>query len=107
MSNDCFVPISYYYKNPHVIESVIHEAVIDYIKTCDNPGFFLRTYFDIRDNWEHRSEIEHWCSVFIEQQVKEHVNFDEEAVYVYINGFTEENTQYYKRQRPYFEDFEE
>lgn len=79
MSEECDCPIEHYTDN--IIESIIINAVYDYIDTCDRPSTFLRLINDCIER--DLNMVEKICIAFTLVQVK---RSDGE----YINGFKEE-----------------
>ena len=93
------------YFSDDVMDSIIIAAVLNYIECCDNPKFFMWQFFDSKKresnykyhlsviekkDFEMPSDFELFCRIFSGLQVKERVG----CGYRYINGFTEENTQF-------------
>ena len=93
------------YFSDDIMDSIITEAVLNYIECCDNPRFFMWQFFDSKkresnykyflsvtqkENFEMPSDFELFCRIFSGLQVREPV----EGGYNYINGFTHENTQF-------------
>ena len=67
---------------------IIKYAVLDYIETADYPRGFLFDYFEAQRY--HTDAIDAWLSALRFVQVKRFIDYDTN-VYVYVNGFTEEN----------------
>lgn len=72
------------------VHSVIKNAVLDFIKTCDKRVIFLFDYFDgIGDEWER------WCRALALVQIREK---DENGEYHFINGFDEELVKPFRKE---------
>lgn len=100
LSDDCWCPFSYCVEHPDCLDSIVQSAVLDYISSCENPRGFLWHYFDVKrlfgtDILPIREAVYNdtqcWCAALVAVSVR---NGDK-----YINGFTEENTVSYKRER--------
>ena len=82
MSKECMCPLSTY--TTAVTESIVVEAMCDYIDTCDKPSTFLRQVRDTKEALIRDLTLtERICIAFSLVQVK---NGDGE----YINGFDAE-----------------
>lgn len=64
-----------------VLLGIVRTAVLDYIKTADDPAAFLYDYFEAA---KREDAIEAWCSAFALTQVR---NSEKGC---FVNGFTEE-----------------
>ncbi len=94
LSDDCNVPYSYYGKAKHVVDDVVHDAVKNYVATCDNPKAFLFEYFEAKRMFgDKMDDAECWCSALMQQQVADGDT--------YVNGFTYGNTRPYMPKRPF------
>lgn len=94
LSDDCMCPFSYYQKDPACIAGVVRQAVLDYMKVCDNPSFVLWQYFDHQRLFgDIYDDTQLWCATLVSVAVRDNGK--------YINGFSEENTKKYVRQYPF------
>lgn len=94
LSDDCMCPFSTYAKSPGCMSGVIHNAVTDYMKACENPSFLVWEYFETKRQWGDRyTDDQCWCVALMMTQVRN----DNQ----YINGFSEANTKHYKRKRQF------
>ena len=104
MSDDCDCSFAYYKTHPNVLKSVIEEAVKDFANCTYTPHVFLYDYFEARNRVIMTpdgikllyNETEAWCVALTLCNVR-----DNTSKSTYVNGFTEYNTQAYKRQRPF------
>lgn len=93
LSDDCQCPFSYYVENPACIESVVREAVLDYMKASDNPSFVLWQYFENkRLLGDVYNDTQLWCSALVGVTVRQDQRF--------VNGFNAYNTKPYSRKAP-------
>lgn len=93
MSDDCMCPFSYYIKDLSCIDGVIKQAVLDYMRACDNPSFVLWQYFENKRMFgEIYNDTQLWCSALVGVAVRDNGK--------YINGFSEYNTKSYTRKAP-------
>jgi hypothetical protein len=94
LSDDCMCPFSVYVKQPGLMSDVIHNAVTDYLKACENPSFFVWEYFNAKRSWGDRyTDDQCWCVALMMCNVRDNGK--------YVNGFNDRNTQRYKRQRKF------
>lgn len=78
MSHECGCPAEDY--NGALIESILREALFDYISCADNPGFELRNL--LAPSFSHEPSLsERICSMFQLTAVRGDAG--------YVNGFTE------------------
>lgn len=95
LSDDCGCPYSVYQKDPSIVESVVRQTVVEYMRVCDNPSLFLREYFEAKRLFGSLyNDTQCWCSALASQTVREDRG-------TYVNGFTSYNTKKYTRQRPF------
>ena len=100
LSDNCLVQFSYFQNHQEVLDKVVHNAVLDYISSCENPRHFLWDYFEAKRTMQDNphlhinyNDTQCWCSALCLVDVAE----DGE----YVNGFNKENTVKYLRSRPF------
>lgn len=88
MSKTCICPKEYY--TEEVITEILKEAFIDFISTCSNPSYYVRSLMDYLSTnnimYKARSLKDSIIVVLMLVQVRTE---DEESNLVYTNGFNE------------------
>ena len=85
MSNTCGTEETDY--NDKILLDIVHNAVCDYISTCENPQSFLFDYFEALTR---SGVVEAWLVAFQLINVRKII---ENGKWICINGFTEETLE--------------